>query len=91
MCDNTGQVSTYQMGAVMPWGSSYKITPETTEEELNVMKCFLLNGTKDDPVTPQGALPDLQGFQVGGVGVGNYVFSVLHVGVPIIIIILEMN
>ncbi|XP_046875883.1 digestive cysteine proteinase 1 [Hypomesus transpacificus] len=58
-----GQVSTYQMGAVMPWGSSYKITPETTEEELNVMKCFLLNGTKDDPVTPQGALPDLQGFQ----------------------------
>lgn len=58
-----GQVSTYQMGAEQPWGSSYKITPETTEEEFNVMKCFLVNGTQDDPVTPQRAVPDLQGFQ----------------------------
>ncbi|XP_029514429.1 digestive cysteine proteinase 1-like isoform X1 [Oncorhynchus nerka] len=57
-----GQVSTYQMGMELPWGSSYKITPETTEVELNIMKCFQVNGTEEEPVTPQGSLPDLQGF-----------------------------
>lgn len=58
-----GQVSTYQLGNENPWGASYKITPETTEIELNVMKCFQVNGTKDEVVTPQGSLPDTQDFQ----------------------------
>lgn len=58
-----GQVSTYQIAAAQPWGAAFKITPETTEVELNVLKCFLANGTKEDPVTTQGVLPDLQGFQ----------------------------
>ncbi|XP_019731833.1 digestive cysteine proteinase 2 [Hippocampus comes] len=58
-----GQVSTYQLGGEQPWGASYKITPETTEDELNVMKCFQVNGTKDEPVTTQAALPDVNGFQ----------------------------
>jgi hypothetical protein len=52
------------MGMELPWGSSYKITPETTEVELNIMKCFQVNGTEEEPVTPQGSLPDLQGFMV---------------------------
>lgn len=52
------------MGAEKPWGASYKITPETTETELNVMKCFLANGTKEEAVTPQASLPDVEGFQV---------------------------
>lgn len=55
---------TYQLGKEKPWGASYKITPETTETELNVMKCFQVNGTKDEPVTPQVSLPDTQNFQV---------------------------
>ncbi|XP_029299280.1 digestive cysteine proteinase 1 [Cottoperca gobio] len=58
-----GQVSTYQLGTAARWGVSYKITPETTEMTLNVMKCFLVNGTKDEAVTPQASLPDVQGFQ----------------------------
>uniref|UniRef100_G3P0P9 Zgc:103438 n=1 Tax=Gasterosteus aculeatus TaxID=69293 RepID=G3P0P9_GASAC len=58
-----GQVSTYQLGAETPLGVAYKITPETTETALNVMKCFQANGTKDEAVTAQAALPDLQGFQ----------------------------
>lgn len=57
-------MSTYQLGAEQQWGTSYKITPETTEVELNVMKCFQVNGTKDEAVAPQPSLPDLQGFQV---------------------------
>jgi len=58
-----GQVSTYQLGAEQASGTSYKITPETTELELNVMKCFQVNGTKNETVRPQGSLPDTQGFQ----------------------------
>lgn len=57
-------MSTYQLGAEQQWGVSYKITPETTEVEQNVMKCFQMNGTKDEAVTPQTSLPDVQGFQV---------------------------
>lgn len=55
---------TYQLASEQQYGTAYKISPETTEEELNVMKCFQINGTKDEAVTPQAALPDVQGFQV---------------------------
>ncbi|XP_056275349.1 digestive cysteine proteinase 2-like isoform X2 [Pseudoliparis swirei] len=58
-----GQVSTYQLGAELPWGASYKITPETTETQQNVIKCFQVNGTKGEAVSSQAALPDVQGFQ----------------------------
>lgn len=58
-----GQVSTYQLGADQQYGTAYKISPETTESELNVMKCFQINGTKDDAVQPQASLPDVLGFQ----------------------------
>lgn len=59
-----GQVSTFQLGAAGDQGVGYKVTPVTTETEFNVMKCFQVNGTKEDPVLPQAALPNLQGFQV---------------------------
>lgn len=58
-----GQVSTYQLASQKPAGVSYKVTPVTTETEMNVMKCFQVNGTKDDPVMSQGALPDTTSFQ----------------------------
>ncbi|XP_023687880.1 digestive cysteine proteinase 1-like [Paramormyrops kingsleyae] len=58
-----GQVSTYQLGSEKPWGSNYKITPATTETEINVMKCFQLNGTKEEHILPQGAVPSVDGFQ----------------------------
>jgi len=48
----------------LDYGVTYKITPVTTETEFNTMKCFQLNGTKEDPIRPQTALPDLQGFEV---------------------------
>ncbi|XP_034401177.1 digestive cysteine proteinase 1-like [Cyclopterus lumpus] len=58
-----GQVSTYQLGAEQPWGMSYIITPETTEQQQNVIKCFQANGTKEEAVSAQAALPAVQGFQ----------------------------
>lgn len=60
----SGQVSTYQLGGQQPWGVSYKISPETNEVDLNVMKCFQVNGTEEEAVTPQATLPQLQGFEV---------------------------
>ncbi|XP_068603139.1 digestive cysteine proteinase 1 [Brachionichthys hirsutus] len=58
-----GQVSTFQLGAEQQWGVAYKITPETTEVEQNVMKCFQVNGTKDEAISPQASLPQVQGFK----------------------------
>uniref|UniRef100_A0AAY4DXH4 Peptidase C1A papain C-terminal domain-containing protein n=1 Tax=Denticeps clupeoides TaxID=299321 RepID=A0AAY4DXH4_9TELE len=58
-----GQVSTFQLALEKPSGISYKITPVTTETELNVMKCFQVNGTQEDPILPQGALPLTAAFQ----------------------------
>ncbi|KAG7266066.1 hypothetical protein CRUP_006996 [Coryphaenoides rupestris] len=52
-----------ELAGQQPWGVSYKITPETTEEEVNAIKCFQVNGTKEESVSPQATLPDLQGFQ----------------------------
>lgn len=37
-----GQVITYQLAGVKPYGMRYKITPETTEKEVNARKCFQL-------------------------------------------------
>lgn len=59
-----GQVITFQFGAVKPYGASYKITPETTESETNVLKCFLINGTKEGPIEPQNVFPNMEGFKV---------------------------
>ncbi|KAI5091760.1 hypothetical protein C0J45_18966, partial [Silurus meridionalis] len=58
-----GQVSTFQLSAAGDHGVGYKITPVTTETEFNTMKCFQVNGSKEDPVLPQAALPNPQGFQ----------------------------
>lgn len=59
-----GQVITYQFGAVGPFGASFKVTPETTETEVNVRKCFRVNGTDQYLITPQSIFPSLDGFKV---------------------------
>ncbi|XP_072356635.1 digestive cysteine proteinase 2 [Scyliorhinus torazame] len=58
-----GQVITLQHGFEMPAGISYKISPETTETEVNVIKCFQVNGTIDDPILPQSVFPSLDDFE----------------------------
>lgn len=55
---------TYQLAAVKPYGMRYKITPETTEKEVNARKCFQLPGSKEDVVRAQSVLPSLDGFKV---------------------------
>uniref|UniRef100_A0A8C3CES2 Uncharacterized protein n=1 Tax=Cairina moschata TaxID=8855 RepID=A0A8C3CES2_CAIMO len=58
-----GQVITYQLAGVKPYGMQYKITPETTEKEVNARKCFQLPGSKEDVVRIQSVFPSLQGFK----------------------------
>lgn len=59
-------VQTFQIGGdgAKNFGQSYKVAPMTTEEFVNVRRCFLVNGTESNVVTPQAMLPDLTGFQV---------------------------
>uniref|UniRef100_A0A493T062 Counting factor associated protein D n=1 Tax=Anas platyrhynchos platyrhynchos TaxID=8840 RepID=A0A493T062_ANAPP len=58
-----GQVITYQLAGVKPYGMQYKITPETTEKEVNARKCFQLPGSKEDVVRIQSVFPSLEGFK----------------------------
>lgn len=61
-------VQTFQIGGdgAKNFGQSYKVAPMTTEEFVNVRRCFLVNGTESNVVTPQAMLPDLTGFQMIG-------------------------
>ncbi|XP_073677544.1 uncharacterized protein [Garra rufa] len=58
----TGTVRTFQIGNDLDYGAIYTITPVTNDTEIQAIKCFQLKGTKEDPIRPQAALPDLQGF-----------------------------
>uniref|UniRef100_A0A8C1RWJ7 Zgc:110239 n=1 Tax=Cyprinus carpio TaxID=7962 RepID=A0A8C1RWJ7_CYPCA len=58
-----GTVHTFLIGNDLDYGAIYKITPITTSTEIQAIKCFQLKGTKEDPIRPQAALPDLQGFE----------------------------
>ncbi|XP_055561357.1 digestive cysteine proteinase 1-like [Falco cherrug] len=58
-----GQVVTYQFGSIEPFGASFKVTPETTETEVNVRKCFRINGTNRDLIAPQSVFPSLDNFK----------------------------
>nr|XP_048682161.1 cathepsin L-like isoform X2 [Caretta caretta]XP_048682162.1 cathepsin L-like isoform X2 [Caretta caretta] len=58
-----GQVITFQYGAERLFGALYKITPETTELELNVRKCFRISGSPRKRIYPQSVLPRLDGFK----------------------------
>lgn len=59
-----GMDKTFQRADIKPYGASYRICPETTETQLNVLTCFEVNGTKDAPVAVQTVLPDLTNFEV---------------------------
>ncbi|KAL1256065.1 hypothetical protein QQF64_014126, partial [Cirrhinus molitorella] len=58
-----GTVHTFLIGNDLDYGAIYTITPVTNETEIQAIKCFQLKGTKEDPIRPQAALPDLQGFE----------------------------
>ncbi|XP_050293350.1 digestive cysteine proteinase 1 [Anthonomus grandis grandis] len=58
-------VKTYQL-AKTGYGTSIKIAPVTTEDEENARTCLQVNGTAKEPITTQGVLPDLTGYEYNG-------------------------
>ena len=60
-----GSVITIQLGQNKTdvKGIGYKIVP-VFMNGTNARKCFLINGTKSDPITIQSVLPDLTVFVV---------------------------
>ncbi|XP_054277059.1 digestive cysteine proteinase 1-like isoform X1 [Macrosteles quadrilineatus] len=66
-----GMVKTYQLSTEGNYGTSLKIAPMTTETELNAVRCFLVNGTKQQKIQPQSVLPALDGFEMIGQEVVN--------------------
>ncbi|XP_073678584.1 counting factor associated protein D-like [Garra rufa] len=56
-------VRTFLIGNDLDYGTIHTITPVNTRTEIQAIKCFQLKGTKENPIRPQGALPDMQGFE----------------------------
>jgi len=52
------------------YGHVYMVAPMTTYDVLNQRTCFQTNGTKEDPILPQPALPDLAAFEL--ISTGRY-------------------
>ncbi|XP_014215878.1 digestive cysteine proteinase 1 [Copidosoma floridanum] len=59
-------VKTYQLSTEGPYGSSIKIAPVTTENEINKQTCLQVNGTKETKILPQTIIPDTTGMECNG-------------------------
>lgn len=59
-------VSTIQLAPTSPtdFGIGIKISPMTDEVQTNVKTCFWINGTKEEPLSIQGVIPDTREFTV---------------------------
>lgn len=76
-----GMVKTYQLSGSGKYGTSLKIAPITTEQELNALKCLQVNGTFDAKITPQSILPSLVGFEcIGNLKMYIFIFIEIHYG-----------
>ncbi|KAJ8868845.1 hypothetical protein PR048_030386 [Dryococelus australis] len=56
-------VKTYQLSKIGEYGTSIKVVPLTTEEELNVKTCLQINGTANNTVDVQSILPNITDFK----------------------------
>jgi hypothetical protein len=60
-----GMNNIIQRADKQPYGYTYKIVPETTDTQLNVLTCFGQEGTADFPVTTiQSVVPDTTNYKV---------------------------
>ena len=72
---------TFQRGDQKPYGSNYRICPETTEKVKNKIACFKTDGTKEAPVSQQSVLPDMTSFTVSlciKITIGFYLFLLVY-------------
>lgn len=61
-----GTVKTYQLSGESEFGTSLKVAPVSTEQELNKITCLEVNGTAQRPIETQSVLPDCRNFQFVG-------------------------
>lgn len=66
-----GMMKTYQLANEGRYGTAKKIAPMTTESVKNQLSCFQTEGDADEPVQPQGILPDISSFKLVGTEVVN--------------------
>jgi len=59
-----GVAQVINRGDVGNYGTMFKIVFETTKTYTNQRSCFVINGTSDGKVTPQGVFPDLSNYIV---------------------------
>ncbi|XP_034480335.1 digestive cysteine proteinase 1 [Drosophila innubila] len=61
-----GMVKTYQLAGEGQYGTSLKLAPVTTRDNLNKLSCLQLNGTEKEHVEIQSILPDVKTFALIG-------------------------
>jgi C1A family cysteine protease len=66
-----GVAKTYQLSKVNEHGVMRKIVPMTTNDLINQLTCFEVNGTADSEIQPQSILPDVTNFTYAGMEVVN--------------------
>uniref|UniRef100_U5EWS0 Putative cathepsin l cathepsin l n=1 Tax=Corethrella appendiculata TaxID=1370023 RepID=U5EWS0_9DIPT len=59
-----GMVKTYQLAGSGEFGTSLKLAPITTNDQLNKITCLQVNGTDENRVEVQGILPFVQDFDL---------------------------
>lgn len=62
----SGTVKTYQLSQRGVFGTSFKVAPVTTDNELNKITCLQVNGTEHRHIKQQPILPDCTEFQLIG-------------------------
>ncbi len=61
-----GMDKTFQRGDVGPYGTAFKLVPMTDEHIRNQINCFVVNGSRDEPIRPLSVLPNLDEFVMIG-------------------------
>ena len=59
-----GTAQVINRGDVGRYGTMFKIVFETTKTFTNRRACFVINGTFEGKVMPQGVFPDLKDYNV---------------------------
>lgn len=61
-----GMVKTYQLTSEGAFGTSLKIAPITTDDQMNKETCLQVNGTEEMKIDVQGVLPNVKNFTLVG-------------------------
>lgn len=61
-----GMVKTYQLTKAGEYGTSLKVAPVSTRQQLNKETCLQVNGSSDNAIEVQSILPNAKEFKLEG-------------------------